>query len=61
MNILAFSLQNVSFGNPFYAPPVVLTTVLNNGGNNNANKACPVKGPLSSWLEVRHISSNFLN
>ncbi|KAJ7350952.1 hypothetical protein OS493_037639 [Desmophyllum pertusum] len=42
--------KNVSFRNPFYAPPVVLTTVIN-GGSNNANKACPVKGPLSSWLE----------
>ncbi|KAJ7391078.1 hypothetical protein OS493_020098 [Desmophyllum pertusum] len=40
-----------NFVNPFYAPPVVLTTVIN-GGSNNANKACQVKGPLSSWLEL---------
>ncbi|XP_078382504.1 uncharacterized protein LOC144665192 isoform X1 [Oculina patagonica] len=42
--------KNVSFSSPFYAPPVVLTTVLN-GGSNNTNIACPIKGPLSSWLE----------
>ncbi|KAJ7369459.1 hypothetical protein OS493_038796 [Desmophyllum pertusum] len=42
--------KNVSFTNPFYAPPVVLTTVIN-GGSNNANIACPLKDPLSSWLE----------
>ncbi|KAJ7362157.1 hypothetical protein OS493_013249 [Desmophyllum pertusum] len=42
--------KNVNFTNPFYSPPVVLTTVIN-GGSNNANIACPLKDPLSSWLE----------
>ncbi|XP_078382811.1 uncharacterized protein LOC144665431 [Oculina patagonica] len=42
--------RNVSFTSPFYAPPVVITTVLN-GGSNNANIACTMKVPLSSWLE----------
>lgn len=50
---ISFSLQNVSFTDPFYTPPVIITTVLN-GGSNNANIACPVKGPLSSWLEVNY-------
>lgn len=50
-SFLALYLQNVSFASPFYAPPVVITTVLN-GGSNKANIACPMKGPLSSWLEV---------
>ncbi|XP_078382502.1 uncharacterized protein LOC144665191 isoform X2 [Oculina patagonica] len=40
----------VNFTQPFYTPPVILTTALN-GGSNNANIACAVKGPLSSWLE----------
>ncbi|XP_078381917.1 uncharacterized protein LOC144664633 isoform X2 [Oculina patagonica] len=42
--------KDVNFTSPFYAPPVIITTVLN-GGSNNANIACPVKGPISSWLE----------
>ncbi|KAL9961213.1 hypothetical protein ACROYT_G030116 [Oculina patagonica] len=40
----------VNFTSPFYKPPVVIKTVLD-GGSNNANIACPVKGPLSSWIE----------
>lgn len=47
-----FLLQNVSFTSPFYLPPVILTTVLSDESN-STNKACPVKGPLSSWLEVK--------
>ena len=43
--------QNVSFTSPFYSPPVILASVLN-GGSNNTKIACPVKGPLGSWLEV---------
>ena len=51
--MFTLSLQNISFADPFYAPPVIITTVLN-GGSNDANIACPVKGPLSSWLEVNY-------
>lgn len=55
-----FFLQNVTFTSPFYSPPVILTTVLD-GGSNNANIACPVTGPLSSWLEVKHTLTSYFN
>lgn len=47
-------MQNVSFTSPFYTAPVVLATVLN-GGNNKASVFCPVKDPLSCWMEVQYI------
>ena len=49
---LELFLQSVNFSSPFYTPPVILTTIID-GGSNNANIACPVKDPLSSWLEVK--------
>lgn len=48
----------MTFTSQFYTPPTVLTTVFN-GGSNQANRACPVKDPLSSWLEVNHFSTNY--
>ena len=58
--LFQFFLQNVPFTSPFYSPPVILTTVLD-GGSNNANIACPVAGPLSSWLEVQHTLTSYFN
>lgn len=49
----------MNFTSPFYAPPVVLTTVINDGSN-SGSLACPLKDPLSSWLEVQSLQRHLL-
>ena len=44
--------QIINFSEPFYEPPNVLTTAVKDI-KNNSSPLCAVKGPLSSWVEVR--------
>ncbi len=53
-------LQNITFATPFFTEPVALITARNDGSN-RANTFCQRQCPLSSWVEVQFIATNYLH